>query len=828
MTRRRALASLSIAISLVASACFDKPTEPTIERDAPALTTSSSGPVRVLCHRQAFVCTVLSAVVPGTAVTIWEDQQWNTALPAQFADFDVIYLHESAWATTSAPANTGLLPSPGITNSRARWAQAVTGRIALTGFHFEHCGGGRFGAVGGSNSDPEACNALRNVIGWVAGLNATGLVASTQYQAGGSGSTTLQPPWLPAAPPFSGVVYAGNRLNEGAFDWVKITEPGHQTMQGLTSQSLSNFENTSHSYFTAVGGFTSVASVCSSLGSRYPTGNATLLNAPDGCELQYRPPFKFQPFYLAYAPSDQDGDGVPDQNDNCPTVANADQRDANGDGTGDVCGSAPTVTLEARSVFDPQSGTLNVDFIATAADADHPVSSLTYEWRQDGIIQDGATERIWIQSFTADALVRVTVRDPANLTGFAQFQVTIPTNQPPVANAGPDITEDEGNLVTFDGTQSQDPDDDPLIYHWDFGDGDVATGPVATHAYADDGQYTVTLTVAEDGPNGESRQDVAEVTIMNVPPTGDFIAPAAVVEGSPIVLDMRNVRDPSTTDTDAGITIEFSCGLAFSANPNCGVAADGPATITVQGRVTDKNNGSNTYPATVRVNNADPVLSSADDAAILSGQTFSVSESFSDAGQADGPWQYTINWGDGSETGPVPVAQQGSLPIEAHRYTVPGSYTVTLTVTDKDGGTDIETLTLVVSALSLRIDVQPGKSPNGVSNKKPASTIPVLIFGTADFDATTVDATTLTLGNDDGNDTPVARSSTGTLLVNPPLDMNNDGRLDLLVHFSTAELTQRGDLIMTVGMTQTLVLRGQTRSPDNRHVTGSEPITITQ
>jgi hypothetical protein len=37
--------------------------------------------------------------------------------------------------------------------------------------------------------------------------------------------------------------------------------------------------------------------------------------------------------------ADSDGDGIPDSVDNCASVANPDQADANGDGTGDACGS---------------------------------------------------------------------------------------------------------------------------------------------------------------------------------------------------------------------------------------------------------------------------------------------------------------------------------------------------------------------------------------------------------------------------------------------------------------------------------------------------------
>jgi hypothetical protein len=43
------------------------------------------------------------------------------------------------------------------------------------------------------------------------------------------------------------------------------------------------------------------------------------------------------------AVDDQDGDGVPDSEDNCPTVANPDQRDHDHDGRGDACDVCPHI-----------------------------------------------------------------------------------------------------------------------------------------------------------------------------------------------------------------------------------------------------------------------------------------------------------------------------------------------------------------------------------------------------------------------------------------------------------------------------------------------------
>jgi hypothetical protein len=52
------------------------------------------------------------------------------------------------------------------------------------------------------------------------------------------------------------------------------------------------------------------------------------------------------------APGDMDSDGVPDNLDNCPTLANADQRDHDTDGRGDVCDLCPHIAEPADTDTD--------------------------------------------------------------------------------------------------------------------------------------------------------------------------------------------------------------------------------------------------------------------------------------------------------------------------------------------------------------------------------------------------------------------------------------------------------------------------------------------
>ena len=90
-----------------------------------------------------------------------------------------------------------------------------------------------------------------------------------------------------------------------------------------------------------------------------------------------------------------------------------------------------------------------------------------------------------------------------------------PTNQPPVAEAGPDRTVYVDVAIHFSGAGSHDPDGIINAYHWFFGDSGYKSGVKVMHVYEEAGNYTVTLSVTDN--NGASSTDECRVTVHPMP-----------------------------------------------------------------------------------------------------------------------------------------------------------------------------------------------------------------------------------------------------------------------------------------------------------------------
>ncbi|HSJ23932.1 MAG TPA: S8 family serine peptidase [Longimicrobiales bacterium] len=290
----------------------------------------------------------------------------------------------------------------------------------------------------------------------------------------------------------------------------------------------------------------------------------------------------------------------------------------------------------------------------------------------------------------------------------------------------------------------------------------------------------------------------------------DNQAPAVAADNAAIAPDEGSLATNSGTYSDPdGDDVALSASIGSVVAHGDGTwtwsfaTTDGPAeTQQVTITATDGPGDASSVNFTMNVLNVAPTVDAGPDASITSDEEFEFSGTFSDPGVIDNPWQWVIDWGDGTETSGNTSDQ--SAPItRSHQFCAAQDYTIALQVTDKDGGVGIDQLTLTVQYLGIDIDITPTGSPNSV-NLRDRGRLPVAILSSSTFDATTVDPATVVLGDEAGTDTPVAARPNGRLFAAVE-DVNGDGLPDLVLHFSVPALVANGDL--TAGSTH-LVLRG--------------------
>jgi len=184
--------------------------------------------------------------------------------------------------------------------------------------------------------------------------------------------------------------------------------------------------------------------------------------------------------------------------------------------------------------------------------------ALTYSWDfGDGATGSGqSTTHAFTQSGTYT--VTLTVTDSDGLSDTDTCTATV-GNVAPVAAFTTSSATYEGDVITFYGTSTTDTASDlPLLqYIWQFGDGTTASGSTATHAYADEGTYTVRLTVTDD--DQASSSTTTTLSLANAAPSATIVSMAS---NNTDVLPGDNVTFTGS-GTDPGSADTLSCSWSF-------------------------------------------------------------------------------------------------------------------------------------------------------------------------------------------------------------------------------------------------------------------------
>jgi len=154
---------------------------------------------------------------------------------------------------------------------------------------------------------------------------------------------------------------------------------------------------------------------------------------------------------------------------------------------------------------------------------DNTRDQLTYRW-DFGDGTSGTGERAY-KTYKTSGLykVRLTADDnegtPCSLH-YKEKIVSVVAS--PLADAGDDIESclafDKEYRVSFSAGRNKSQDTGKMVYHWDFGDGNTASGRSVTHIYQKGGSYTVKLKVDNGlGLACSSSTDTALVTLSKRP-----------------------------------------------------------------------------------------------------------------------------------------------------------------------------------------------------------------------------------------------------------------------------------------------------------------------
>jgi large repetitive protein len=245
-----------------------------------------------------------------------------------------------------------------------------------------------------------------------------------------------------------------------------------------------------------------------------------------------------------------------------------------------------------------------------------------------------------------------------------------------------------------------------------------------SHTYAEEGSYTITVTISHEGAATQSQVVTSTATVSdpNVIATGGqtITAVEGTAAGSQTVATFTDPGGPealgfysasinwgdNTTDTVGTITLSgntFSVAGAhtygeegtFTITVTINHESTTPQIVTSTATVSDQNvaaTGGFTYTA------VEGTAAPAQTVAVFTDPAGIEPNSFSPSGTLDNYYAASINWGDGATTNGTLSLSAGSVTVSgAHTYAEEGTFTITVTISHESSTPQVVTSTANVS-----------------------------------------------------------------------------------------------------------------------------------
>ena len=354
------------------------------------------------------------------------------------------------------------------------------------------------------------------------------------------------------------------------------------------------------------------------------------------------------------------------------------------------------------------------------------------------------------------------------------------TDSPPVAKAGGNKTVTQGDVVTFDGSQSVSADA-ALLFLWDFGDQTFGRGQVLNHTYQNPGTYTVKLEVTD--LDLQVSTDIATVVVnpINHFPVADFDASVSSLQEGQSV----QFTDKSTSaDGFKSRLWEFGDGSNSTDTTPAHVFSQ-QGNFVVKLTVTDNNDDSNSKTANITVTDTEPTVNFVFSSSPVKNQPVQFNDTTTSYDQIKTRfWEF----GDGSnstDTNPV------------HTFASASTFNVKLTVIDNDGQPKEKTSAVVVA------DVQPTVTRE-LSVSQPTLSKPSVYL----FDSITVKTNVSNLGS--ATESVTVKLKEGSVDLESKTVSLNAGETKEVQFTWTPSTT--GSRTLTV---EAVALQGETNSANN-------------